>query len=47
MKEMRMTTLLEKVLIKVVPGKFNPFLKDFRYYYHVHIFDDKNQMWDE
>ena len=35
----------KKALIKVIPGKFNPFLKDFRHYYHVHIFDDKNQMW--
>jgi hypothetical protein len=44
MKKMPHSVRSEKVLIKVIPGKFNPFLKDFRHYYHVHIFDDKNQM---
>lgn len=31
---------------KVYPGKFNPFLKDFQHYYHTHIFETKEQMWE-
>lgn len=32
--------------IKVTPAKFNPFIKDFRHYYHVHIFETKAEMWE-
>lgn len=32
--------------IKITPAKFNPFIKDFRHYYHVHIFETRATMWD-
>lgn len=34
---------------KVVPAKYNPFIRcadDFRLYYHIQIFETKEQMWD-
>ncbi|MBD2489032.1 hypothetical protein [Aulosira sp. FACHB-615] len=27
--------------IKVIPAKFNPFIKDFRHYYHVYFNEEK------
>ncbi|MHC5779692.1 hypothetical protein [Nostoc sp.] len=32
--------------IKIIPAKFNPFLVDFVHYYHVHIFESKDEMWE-
>ena len=32
--------------IKVIPAKYNPFIKDFRHYYHIHIFETKAKMWE-
>jgi hypothetical protein len=31
--------------IKVIPSRYNPFIEDSRYYYHVHIFETKHDMW--
>ncbi len=33
------------IRIKVIPGKFNPFIKEYHHYYHVLIFDHKEEMW--
>ena len=32
--------------IKVFPGRFNPFIREFRHYYHVLVFETKQDMWD-
>lgn len=35
--------------IRITPAKYNPFVRhadDFRHYYHVHIFETKEQMWE-
>lgn len=32
--------------IKIIPAKYNPFIKDFQHYYHAHIFETKQQMWE-
>ncbi|HYW17716.1 MAG TPA: hypothetical protein VE956_00130 [Nodularia sp. (in: cyanobacteria)] len=37
---------MSAVKIKVIPAKYNPFIKDFRHYYHVHIFEARATMWD-
>jgi hypothetical protein len=32
--------------IKVIPGKYSPFIKEYRHYYHVLIFENKQDMWN-
>lgn len=32
--------------IKVHPGRYNPFIQEFKHYYNVLIFDSKEDMWE-
>ncbi|BDA74340.1 hypothetical protein CAL7716_085060 [Calothrix sp. PCC 7716] len=32
--------------IKVFPGLYNPFVQEYKHYYHVCIFDVKEEMWE-
>lgn len=32
--------------IRVIPGMYNPFIQEFRHYYHVLIFGTKEEMWN-
>jgi hypothetical protein len=36
---------LNPVKFKVVPGRYNPFVKEYRHYYHVLVFTTKHEMW--
>lgn len=38
--------IIKLAKIKVIPAKYNPFLKDYHHYYHVHIFESKAKMWE-